>query len=115
MQQQVKENTKEALEAQTDKLSTLKELLFGEEKQQYDHRFEDLDEKTDQRFEKQLNMILDLESRMNQKIDDLQAQYDEKISALKTDLNQSIDLLSNEKLDKKKMADLLTTMASNLN
>lgn len=111
-----------------DNIDQIRNLIFGEQIQDYDRRFQELVKKLDglkkmvQTYKDEAdNQFSALEKRLNQSIADLQAilQKDLKnqIQSVRQDLHsleEKQDLLSSDKLDRNQLADQLINLAMQL-
>ncbi len=85
------------------KLDAVKELIFGQNMQEYDQKFETIEQLIDQKFKQLTEQLNTLEKANNLNLDQA-----------KSELNNKLDQLSNDKLDRSKLANLLRSLADKI-
>jgi len=111
-------NTKEALlENNVDsvsKIETIKNLIFGENIQQYDSEFETLKKDILQKREELRILVEETNSEINTLIDNLSTDLNIRITELENTLAEKADNLEAKKVDKKTLGTLLVKIGNQI-
>ncbi len=111
-----KPNTKSA-ETEIDpssKFEAIRDLLFGENIQQYDSEFETLKSEIDAKKEMLQNYIDEVRGELMQSIDSLSTDVNIRITDLEDSLNDKAETLDAKKVDKKELGKLLVTLGEKI-
>ena len=102
-------------ENKTDqRLEAVKELLFGQNVQEYREEFKELRDQIAALDKKLTKKNEELESKLSERIDHLEAKLDSQLSAMNNLLEEKLQALDDRKIDKKQLASLLTGIAKQL-
>lgn len=111
-----KPNTKE-LETEIDsssKFETIRNLLFGENIQQYDNEFETLKDEISTKKESLQKYIDEVRGELMQSIDSLSTDVNIRITDLEDSLNDKTETLAAQKVDKKELGKLLISLGEKI-
>jgi len=110
--------TKEApIENQIDsisKIETIKNLIFGENIQQYDSEFETLKEDIVKKREELKKLVEETNQEINALIDNLSTDINIRITELENSLGEKADDLDAKKVDKKNLGALLVKLGNQI-
>jgi len=111
-------NTKEApLENQIDsvsKIETIKNLIFGENIQQYDSEFETLKADIIKKREELRALVEETNQEINTLIDNLSTDLNIRITELENNIADKADSLEAKKVDKKTLGQLLVKIGNQI-
>ena len=118
MKEQVKEETKEPLNGNSNnansKIDAIKELIFGENIQAYNSEFEALKADILSKKEELQNLISTVESELLQNIDTLSTDIKIRISDLENSLNDKMDNLDDKKVNRKLLSELFIKLGEKI-
>lgn len=118
MKKELKEEITENLNGQpqtnSSKIDAIKELIFGENIQEYNQEFEDL--KTDilNKKEELQNLISTVESELLNNIDTLSTDINIRITELEDSINDKLDTMDNKKADRKLLSELFIKLGEKI-
>lgn len=101
-------------EQEIEKLSAIRDIIFGNEIKEYNQEFSELKKIIDTNKAESNKKDDDLQNDLDKKIDDLSAKMDSKIQELDKKLSASIAALAEEKTDRKQLGDLLEKIGKEL-
>lgn len=96
------------------KFDAIKDILFGENIQNYDKQFELLKKDILSKKEELLDVISDTEKEINTAIDNLSTDVNIRITSLEDKLQDRINTLENNKLDKEVLGNLLVKLGEKI-
>lgn len=102
------------VEDSSSKIEAIKNLIFGENIQQYNSEFETLKKELDQQKAVLENYIDEVRGELMQAIDSLSTDVNIRITDLEDSLTEKIDDLNDKKLDRKQMGKLLITLGEKI-
>jgi len=98
----------------TSKIEAIKNLIFGENIQQYNSEFETLKKEIDHQKETLDNYIGEVRSELMKSIDSLSTDVNIRITELEDSLNDKTETLSEEKMDRKQLGELLISLGEKI-
>ena len=98
----------------TSKLEAIKNLIFGENIQQYDSEFEALKKDIDAKREALQNYVDETRDELMKSIDSLSTDVNIRITELENTLDDKADALDEKKLDRKLFGDLLIKLGEKI-
>ncbi len=101
-------------DAEIEKLSAIRDIIFGNEIKEYNQEFSDIKEILDANKADSDKKDEALNNELSHKIDNLSARMDAKLDDLDKKLSASIAKLSEEKTDRQKLGDLLVKIGQEL-
>lgn len=101
-------------EVETEKLSAIRDIIFGNEIQEYNKEFNEIKTIVDGNKNEAAKNLEKTQSELSAKIDRLQQTVDERFMALETNINKKLDALDDAKSDRRKLGDLLESIAKQL-
>ena len=107
------------------KMDAIKQLIFGENMVEYDHKFNSLMnklEKTQQLLEDKIAevdstlnaTVSNLENALNSTIDDLNSEFESKSAKMEDRFNIAFDRMEDKKTDRKALGKMLQTIGEKL-
>ena len=114
MGKNTKSTTPAADSESSSKIEAIKNLIFGENIQQYDSEFEMLKKEIDIQKEKLENYVDEVRQDLMQSIDSLSTDVNIRITDLEDALNAKTDALTEEKVDRKQLSKLLIKLGENI-
>ncbi|WP_296323151.1 fructose 1,6-bisphosphatase [Winogradskyella sp.] len=106
-------NTKK--EAEVSKFEAIKDILFGENIQNYDQEFESVKKDILNKRQELLDLIADTKTELDTAIDNLSTDLNIRITELDDKLQNSMELLEDNKVSKKVLGDLFIKLGNKLN
>lgn len=97
-----------------NRLEAVRDLLFGPNDQEYREEFKGIKDQIAKNRADFENKTGTLKTDILERLDKLENKLSEKVSSLESSISQQIDGLNNEKVDRKKLANLLQTIAKEL-
>ena len=111
------ENTNKEIE----KINAIRDIIFGSDMQEYDHKFETLKKDLDDRYKKHKKDLQELQKTIDNKLDELKdtmmelkKQTDTQIDSLTSDVNQELDTLRDDKTERRTLGALLEELGRKL-
>lgn len=98
----------------SSKIEAIKNLIFGENIQQYNSEFETLKKEIDDQKEKLENYIDEVRNELMQSIDSLSTDVNIRITDLEDALHAKTEALTEEKVDRKQLSKLLIQLGENI-
>ena len=114
-----KDNTKDPLNGQaqdkaSSKIDAIKQLIFGENMQEYDTEFESVKKDILSKKQELESLIDDVKSELLQSIDNLSTDVNIRITDLEDALNNKLDVIDTKKVDRKLLGDLLVNLGEKI-
>ena len=100
----------EKSEKEIEKLSAIRDIIFGNEIKEYNEEFSDIKNVIDTNKSESNKQ----DESLHKKIEDLSAKMDEGLEKLNNLLTDKINTLSQEKTDRQKLGDLLVKIGQDL-
>ena len=97
------------------KIEAIKNLIFGENIEQYESEFGTLKKEIDKKKELLQNYIDEVRNDLMQSIDSLSTDINIRITDLEDSINSKTDKLSETKVDKRLLGDLLINFGEKIN
>jgi len=113
MSKKTKPDVKQS-EDSSSKIEAIKNLIFGENIQQYNSEFETLKKELDQQKAALENYIDEVRGELMQSIDSLSTDINIRITDLEDSLTDKIEDLNEKKLDRNQMGKLLITLGEKI-
>lgn len=98
----------------SSKIEAIKNLIFGENIQQYDSEFETLKNEIDKKKALLENYIDEVRNELMQSIDSLSTDVNIRITDLEDSLQAKTDALADEKVDRKELGKLLISLGEKI-
>lgn len=98
----------------SSKIEAIKNLIFGENIQQYNSEFETLKKEIDQQKEKLENYIHEVRHELMQSIDSLSTDVNIRITDLEDSLHAKTEALTEEKVDRAQLSKLLIQLGEKI-
>ncbi|WP_452224060.1 fructose 1,6-bisphosphatase [Lacinutrix chionoecetis] len=98
----------------TSKIDAIKQLIFGENIQEYNHEFEAVKKDILNKKKELENLIDDVKAELLQNIDNLSTDINIRITELENTLEDKADALDEKKLDRKLFGDLLIKLGEKI-
>lgn len=98
----------------TSKIDAIKELIFGENIQEYNSEFEALKADILSKKEELQNLISTVESELLQNIDSLSTDINIRITDLENSINDKLDTIDDKKVNRKLLSELFIKMGEKL-
>lgn len=114
MAKQTEEEKKSPFSSGDPKIDAVKQLIFGENMQQYDAEFNEIKaiiKKTRNEIEKELN---DTRDQLNSLINELRTDMNKKVTQLRADMDEAVTDLDNRKVNRKLLGALLQEMGKQI-
>ena len=108
-----KESNENAIPS-NDRLEAVRELLFGQNVQEYRGDIKEVRDLIDKNTEQLRSESSELESKLLKRIDELESSLTKMLGEMRSELDAKIDQLQNDKVDRKQLAKLLSTIANEL-
>jgi archaellum component FlaC len=96
------------------KIELLKDIIFGDNIQQYDSEFETIRKDIEQKKEALEEMISQVRSELNTLIDNVNTDLNIRLSEVEKSLESRIENLEMEKVDKNDLGNLLITLGKKI-
>lgn len=96
------------------KIEVIKNLIFGENIAEYNSEFETLKKEIDTKRKELKNYIDDAREELMTSVDNLSTDINIRITDLENALEDKADKLSEQKVDKKTLGDLLISLGENI-
>lgn len=96
------------------KIDAIKNLIFGDNIEQYNSEFETVKKEIDAQKEKLENYIDEVRNELMQSIDSLSTDVNIRITDLEDSLNAKIEALTEEKVDRKQLGKLLINLGEKI-
>ena len=116
--QKVENEEKESHEASSSmadpKIEAVKQLIFGENMQQYDSEFNEIRATVKKARQELQDEIDETRDALTKLINELRSDTNKKISQLRADMDEAVVDLDNRKLNRKKMSELLLYVAKQI-
>lgn len=109
-----KEEVQDSTQQPDNRLEAVRDLLFGQNVQEYRGEIKDTKELINNHRSELDQQSADLESRLNAKIDALEEKVLTQLDKTAEKINSRLDKLHENKVDKKKLADYLVSIAKKL-
>lgn len=107
----VKNNAPETTQQVDTRIAAVRDLIFGENIQQYNSDFEDVFNKIKALQNKTESSLADAITNLENKLADLESLMDHKFQDLNDDLDKKLADLDDEKADRKKLGKALEKIA----
>lgn len=115
MAKQEKTNTEYLTESNPNsKIDAIKQLIFGENIQEYNSEFETVKQDILAKKKELENLIDDVKSELLQNIDNLSTDINIRITELENTLEDKAEALNNQKLDRRLFGDLLIKLGEKI-
>lgn len=101
-------------EDSSSKLEAIKNLIFGENIEQYDSEFDTLKKEIKAKKEKLENYIDEVRNELMQSIDSLSTDVNIRITDLEDNLQAKTEALTEDKVDRKELGKLLRSLADKI-
>ncbi len=111
MAKKSEENNEAANQQIDNRIAAVRDLIFGENIQQYDSEFADVYKKLNDLKEETRKNLSDSVSHLENKLSDLESLMEHKIQDLTDDLEKRIADLDDEKTDRRKLGKALEKIA----
>ena len=98
----------------SSKIEAIKNLIFGENIEQYDSEFDQLKKDLDKKKKALENYIDEVREELMQSIDSLSTDVNIRITDLEDSLNAKAEALSEEKVDRKQLGKLLISLGEKI-
>ncbi|MCW5519023.1 fructose 1,6-bisphosphatase [Aureitalea sp. L0-47] len=98
----------------SSKIEAIKNLIFGENIEQYDSEFETLKKDLDKKKKALESYIDEVREELMQSIDSLSTDVNIRITDLEDSLNAKAEALSEEKVDRKQLGKLLISLGEKI-
>ncbi|MDC8006005.1 fructose 1,6-bisphosphatase [Aureisphaera galaxeae] len=98
----------------SSKIEAIKNLIFGENIEQYDSQFDTLKKEIDKRKKELEHYIDEVRNELMQSIDSLSTDVNIRITDLEDNLQAKTNALSEEKLDRKTLGKLLIDLGEKI-
>ncbi len=109
-----KEEVQDSTQQPDNRLEAVRELLFGQNVQEYRGDIKETRDLIEKHRSELDQHTTDMESRLNAKIDALEEKLISHIDKTAEKINNRLDKLQESKVDKKKLADYLVSIAKKL-
>ncbi|MFK7899373.1 MAG: hypothetical protein AB8B61_01310 [Cyclobacteriaceae bacterium] len=108
------EEEKNKLDNKLNKLEALKDIIFGEEKREYDDEFAEVQNKISIQGTELEKKINELSLALDGQLKKTQDAFDEKLTQMKEELTTTLNGLNDSKLDKKQFISLFDKVVQNV-
>lgn len=98
----------------TSKIDAIKQLIFGENIQEYNHEFEAVKQDILNKKKELVDLMEDVKAELLQNIDNLSTDINIRITELENTLEDKTDALEDKKLDRKLFGDLLIKLGEKI-
>ena len=98
----------------TSKIDAIKQLIFGENIQEYNHEFEAVKLDILNKKKELENLVDDVKAELLQNIDNLSTDINIRITELENTFEDKADALDEKKLDRKILGDLLIKLGEKI-
>lgn len=98
----------------SSKIDAIKQLIFGENIQEYDHEFEAVKQDILNKKKELEHLIDDVKAELLQNIDNLSTDINIRITELENTIDDKADALDEKKLDRKLFGDLLIKLGEKI-
>lgn len=96
------------------KIAAVRDLIFGENMQEYSQEFDDVYAKLKKQKEETAENLANTTERLENRINELQASLERSIEDLTSDMNQKLEELDDAKADRRKLGVALEKIAQML-
>ena len=107
-------NNNQMTQQEVDKLEAVRDLLFGQNVREYRDEFKELKDLLKSHRDEIDKTADSFKTDVLSKLDNLDNKFSAKIEETSNELNKRLDALSNDKADRKRIANLLSDMAKQL-
>ncbi|MEO9869151.1 hypothetical protein [Ekhidna sp.] len=97
-----------------DRLEAVRDLLFGQNVQEYRDEFKELKDLLQQQRDELEQQSTSAETQMLDRLGQLEKKLSDQLTEATKEINTRLDALSNDKADRKQLAKLLQSIASEL-
>ncbi len=103
-----------AQEDPTSKIEAIKNLIFGENIQEYNSEFETIKQEILQKKKELTKLVEEVRSELMQNVDNLSTDLNIRITELENSLNDKADDLNHTKVDRELLGDLLINLGEKI-
>lgn len=114
MPKERKDGNSQAVNDPASKIEVIKNLIFGENIQEYNSEFESLKKEIDTKRSELKNYIDDVRQELMTSIDNLATDVNIRITDLEKVLEDKTDQLDQQKVDKKQLGELLVALGEKI-
>lgn len=114
MAKNIKAEDQQPQDVANSKIEAIKNLIFGENIQEYDHEFEALKSDIAQKREEMLAYVDEARKEIMTAVDNLSTDVNIRISDLEQSLNDKTEDLDNKKVSRDTLGDLLIRLGKNI-
>ncbi|MFV9551259.1 fructose 1,6-bisphosphatase [Algibacter sp. PT7-4] len=111
---EVTENLNNNPQSNSSKIDAIKELIFGENIQEYNQEFEALKADILRKKEELQDLISTVESELLQNIDTLSTDINIRLTTLEDSINDKLEGLENKKADRKLLSELFIKLGEKI-
>ncbi|GER58451.1 hypothetical protein ULMA_05590 [Patiriisocius marinus] len=104
----------ESIQDSSSKIEAIKNLIFGENIQQYGSEFEDLKKVIDKQKAALETYIEEIRGELMQAIDSLSTDVNIRITDLEDSMNEKTETLTKQKVDKKELSKMLISLGEKI-
>lgn len=97
-----------------ERINAIKSLIFGENMEEYDHKFHDLFDKLEEFHNELDDKINKLHKKINSEFTALKAKFDADLSELRKNHDEELRKLNDAKTNRHDLSDMLKDVASKL-
>lgn len=101
-------------EDSNSKIEAIKNLIFGENIEQYDNQFDTIRKEIKTKKEKLENYIDEVRNELMQSIDSLSTDVNIRITDLEDSLQAKTEALADDKIDRKELGELLKNLGEKI-
>lgn len=98
----------------TERINAIKTLIFGENMEEYDHKFHDLFDKLEEFHDELEDKINKLHKKMTADFASLKQKFDEDLNTLKQNHDEELKRLNDAKTNRHDLSDMLKDVAAKL-
>jgi len=99
---------------QSSKIDAIKQLIFGDSIQEYDHEFENVKEDILNKKKELESLIENIKAELLQNIDNLSTDVNIRVSDIENGINDKAEALDKKKIDRKLLGDLLIKLGEKI-
>lgn len=100
--------------AAAERIDAIKKLIFGENMEEYDHKFHDLFEKLEEYHTELENRIEKMNNKLSEEIKNLGKRIESRISQLDNENKSDFSTMNYNKTDRRELAEMLIELAEKL-
>lgn len=98
----------------TERIDAIKELIFGENMVEYDHKFHALFEKLEAYHKESEAQLMNVNEKLIIEMNEMRRKFEERVLHLQNEINAHLNKIEDDKTDRREFGKMLQVIADNL-